>query len=111
MKKAEQSIKRTQDILPKSAKWVKGSCEKCDPNNNTLTLSDNTTITYDYLIVTPGMQIDWMKIPGLKESLEKDGSGVGSIYNAKYAEKMQREISSFDGGRAIFSVPNTPVRA
>jgi sulfide:quinone oxidoreductase len=46
-------------------------------------MCSGTEITYDYLVVCPGIQLDWNKIEGLKETLGKNN--VSSNYSFQYA--------------------------
>jgi sulfide:quinone oxidoreductase len=39
------------------------------PESNRVVTADGKEIEYDYLIVAAGLQIDWSKIKGLKESI------------------------------------------
>jgi NADPH-dependent 2,4-dienoyl-CoA reductase/sulfur reductase-like enzyme len=50
-------------------------------------MKDGSKVDYDYLVVAAGMQIDWDKIPGLVDGLQKEDSGVVSIYDYRYADK------------------------
>jgi len=36
-----------------------------DPETNSLRTSDGQRISYDYLVVAAGIQVDWTKIKGL----------------------------------------------
>ena len=36
-----------------------------DPEQNAVTLDGGARITYDHVIVSPGIQLDWDRIPGL----------------------------------------------
>lgn len=79
-----------------------------EPENNSVTLRDNTTVNYDYLIVAPGLQINWSSIKGLQENIGKNG--VCSNYSPEYVNETWRQISNFKGGNAIFTHPNTPIK-
>jgi len=43
--------------------------ESFQPKDNMVTTADGKTISYDYLVVAAGVQVDWEKVKGLKESL------------------------------------------
>ena len=82
-----KSSRPMKDVLPTGTKWVQERVQGFHPDANQVELEDGRKMDYDYLIVAPGMQIDWDKVPGLKEGLEKEDSGVVSIYDYKYANK------------------------
>lgn len=94
--------------IPKGATWIKKYCSSFQPEQNQITLQDNTTISYDYLVVCPGIQLDWESIKGLKETLGKNN--VCSNYSFATAPYTFECIKNFKGGNAIFHNPHTPVK-
>lgn len=42
---------------------------------------------------------------GARKFLDDPNAPVGSIYNMKYAEKMNRIVSEFEGGKLVFTEP------
>ena len=58
-------------VIPKGAQWIKQSVLSFEPENNDINLRDSTTISYDYLIVCPGLQINWSHVKGLQENIGK----------------------------------------
>jgi sulfide:quinone oxidoreductase len=65
-------------------------------------------VQYEYLVVAPGIQIDWGKIKGLTEALGHDG--VCTNYSYEYVDKTWEFIRDFKGGNAIFTQPSTPIK-
>ena len=106
----EQSERNEADYIPAGATWVKESINGSDPDNNAVKLANGETITYDYLVVALGIQIDWDKIPGLKESLGKPGTGVCSNYSYDTVESTFANIKALKKGTAIFTHPNSPIK-
>lgn len=109
VKPVSQSVRAMENVFPKTAKWIHKSAEIIDPDLNTVTLSDGSKLEYDYLIVAAGLENDWTKIPGMKESIEDANSGVVSIYDYYFAKQTWDTIQKFKGSRAIFTLPTTPV--
>lgn len=56
-------------------KWIQKRVGKFDPKNKKVVTTDAQELTYDYLIVAAGLQIDWDKIPGLKDTIGRFNSG------------------------------------
>ena len=56
-----------------------------NPTTNSVTTSSGQTVNYDYLVIAPGIQINWTGIKGLPEALGKDG--VSSNYSVDHVEK------------------------
>ena len=82
---AEATVKKEQEVIPDSVTWIKDYCDRFEPESNKVITRNQTQITYDYLVVCPGIQIDWDLIPGLKETLGKNG--VCSNYAYEQAPK------------------------
>jgi sulfide:quinone oxidoreductase len=104
----ERSRRDQQSLIPKGVDWVKDTVTEIDPLRNCVTLASGQKVSYGYLVVALGLQIDWDRVKGLKESLGQNG--VCSIYDYHYAEKTWETIRAFKGGAAIFTFPNTPVK-
>lgn len=97
-----------QSVIPNGAKWIKEKVSSFSPDNNSITLDKGETITYDYLVVAPGIQLNWTDITGLEESLGKNG--VTSNYSFKHAPYTFELIKNLKKGKAIFHNPHTPVK-
>ncbi len=104
----DKFTREEKDVIPQGAKWIKDYVTILDPDRNSLTLAQGQKIEYDYLILCPGIAIDWHLIKGLPEALGKDG--VTSNYSKNYAPYTWETIKNFQGGTAIFTHPNTPIK-
>lgn len=56
---------------------------------------------YDFLIVAPGLKINFDAVKGLKEGLADPTSAVSSIYSLDTVEKTWRNIEAFKKGTAV----------
>lgn len=104
----KDTIHKEADVMPKEVKWIKQKVVSFQPDNNTVTLDNNDVIGYEYLIVAPGIQLNWGEIKGLKETLGKNG--VCSNYSVENVPYTWECIRNFKGGNALFTNPNTPVK-
>ncbi|MDX2173838.1 MAG: FAD/NAD(P)-binding oxidoreductase [Bacteroidota bacterium] len=95
-------------VMPRGAAWIKNKVKTFLPESNSVSLSNDETITYDYLIVAPGIQLNWKDVKGLEESLGKNG--VTSNYSYKHAPYTFELIKNLKKGKAIFHNPHTPVK-
>lgn len=95
-------------VIPKGVKWIKEKVISFTPEKDSIELSNGEYISYDYLIVAPGIQLNWKDIKGLKETLGKNG--VCSNYSFETAPYTFECIKNFKGGKAIFHNPTTPVK-
>ncbi|MGI0481526.1 FAD/NAD(P)-binding oxidoreductase [Geminocystis sp. CENA526] len=99
----EDTVKHQQNLIPRGVTWIKDYAEKIDADNNQVTTKTGTTYNYEYLVVCPGITIDWDKIKGLKEYLGKDG--VTTNYTKETAPYTWEVIQDFKGGNALFTFP------
>ena len=104
----KNTIRNEADVMPKSVKWIKQKAATFQPEANTVTLDNNDIVAYEYLIVAPGIQLNWGDIKGLKETIGKNG--VCSNYSVDYASYTWECLKNFKGGKALFTNPNTPVK-
>jgi sulfide:quinone oxidoreductase len=97
-----------KSIIPQGVKWIKERVASFDPENNKVVSDTGKSYSYDYLVVAPGIQLNWDDIKGLRENLGKNG--VTSNYSFKYAPYTFELIKNLKKGKAIFHNPNTPVK-
>ncbi|MCC6703113.1 MAG: NAD(P)/FAD-dependent oxidoreductase [Fluviicola sp.] len=104
-----QKTERSEaSVIPKGVTWIKEKVESFSPETNSLKTDKSDAITYDYLIVAPGIQLNWNAIKGLPEALGKNG--VSSNYSFKTAPYTFELIKGLKKGKAIFHNPETPVK-
>lgn len=106
--KKESTERDEKDYIPKGVTWLRDYADTLRPDDNLVVTRDGSQLSYDYLVVAPGIQIDWHKIDGLKETLGRNG--VCSNYAYEQSEKTWETIRTFKGGTAIFTNPSTPVK-
>lgn len=99
----EDTVKHEDNLIPQGVTWIKDFAENIDPENNQVTTKSGNIFSYEYLVVCPGITIDWDKIKGLRENLGKNG--VTTNYMKEYAPYTWETIKNFQGGTAIFTFP------
>jgi len=104
----KKATKQEADLLHPSIIWVKDFAETFEPEKNSVTLRSGESITYDYLVVCPGLQLDWDKISGLEETLGKNG--VCSNYSHKHVEYTWECIKGLESGTTLFTQPPMPIK-
>lgn len=98
--------KATSAVIPSGVAHYPLSVSTFDPENNAVTTTDGVELTYDYLVVAPGLKTDFGAVKGLQEALsDSSSSKVSSIYSADTVEQVWRNIQSFEKGDAIFTQP------
>ncbi len=105
----KNTIRDEREVMPKNITWIKEYVSTFEPDKNTVTLNSGGNLTYDFLIVAAGIQMNWDKIPGLTETLGKNG--VTSNYHKDHATYTWECLQSLQkGDTALFTAPTTPVR-
>lgn len=108
------SFRRPLDsLIPKNFAHVNAQASAFEPGTNQVVLSDGSKIGYDFLVVAPGIQINWGNVKGLPEALKDPlAHNVGSIYSYDTVDKVWAMIERFQGGQgeAIFTQPFGPVK-
>lgn len=95
-------------VMPRGVTWLRQAATSFQPENNQVTLTDGSTVTYDVLIVAPGIRLAWEQIAGLPETLAQNG--VTSNYRGDLAPYTWQLVQQMQGGRAIFTQPPMPIK-
>ncbi len=104
-KKSERDFK---DFVPSDVRWLKDYVSEFSPESNQLKTKGGETVEYDFLVVVPGIQIDWNKIEGLEETLGQNG--VCSNYSKEHVGYTWTTMKNLKKGRALFTFPSTPIK-
>ena len=57
--KFDNSYRSMESLIPKGAKLISEGASAIDPENNQVTLSNGDKLDYDYLVVCPGLVLEW----------------------------------------------------
>jgi sulfide:quinone oxidoreductase len=106
----EESARNESDLIPDEVTWIRDAAAAVDPDKRSVATASSGMLTYDFLVVAPGVVQQWTKIPGLAESVGKPGTGVTSNYSYDTVASTWEAIRSFRGGLALFTEPLTPVK-
>ncbi|ESS71727.1 FAD-dependent pyridine nucleotide-disulfide oxidoreductase [Methyloglobulus morosus KoM1] len=104
----KQATKEEKNLIHPSVNWIKDYADSFQPDSNTVTLRSGDKVTYDYLVVCPGLQLDWDKVKGLKETLGKNN--VCSNYSPDTVEYTWECIQNLQSGTALFTQPPMPIK-
>ena len=103
-----ETEKNEADLIPEGVVWLKEYADSFIPDNNSVTLKNGEVIEYDYLVVCPGLQLDWNKVDGLEQTIGKNG--VCSNYLPQYAGYTWECVQNFKEGKALFTQPPMPIK-
>ena len=100
--------KAQANFIPKGSTWIQDKVMQFVPKENKVICASGEEILYDYLMVTPGIQLDWHLIEGAKETVGKNK--VSSNYLFDTAPYTWELIKNFKGGTAVFTNPSSPIK-
>ncbi|MEN9884104.1 MAG: hypothetical protein RLZZ420_1321 [Bacteroidota bacterium] len=95
-------------VIPAGTTWIQQKVTAFHPEENKILLDNTSTLEYEYLIVAPGIQLNWSEIKGLQDTLGKNG--VCSNYSFQHASYTFECLKNLKSGKAIFHNPHTPVK-
>ncbi|MBJ9974484.1 NAD(P)/FAD-dependent oxidoreductase [Pseudomonas sp. S75] len=105
---ASSTARDTADLLPTGVHWIQARVVGFAPEQRQVTLEDGRTLTYEQLVVCPGLKLDWSAIEGLEDTLGRNG--VTSNYRYDLAPYTWQLVQSLQQGRALFSQPPMPIK-
>ena len=103
-----QTVKTMASLIPAGVHWIKAAVGSFDPENNRVLLEDARPVSYERLVVAPGIKLDWHGIDGLVETLGHNG--VTSNYRFDLAAYTWKLVQSLKGGTALFTQPPMPIK-
>lgn len=96
-------------LIPPGVTWVKDSAATFDPEASTVGLASGDTVSYDYLVVCPGLELNWEKIDGLSATLGRNG--VCSNYSPQHVEYTWECLQGLSRGAvALFTQAPLPFK-
>ncbi len=102
----KKTARSMASLMPSKASWIKDYVSGFKASENCITTKNSGDISYDYLVVAPGLVMDPSLIEGLPEAMEK------GIVCSNYTdpEHTWETIKNFKGGNALFTQPTTPIK-
>lgn len=102
----DKTVRKEERYIPKGVTWIKDYATLIDPDKNSIETQSNGVITYDYLIVAPGVVNKPEMIKGLPDALDK-GVVCSNYTDPKHTWEV---LKNFKGGNAVFTQPGTPIK-
>lgn len=99
-------LRKERELLDPRIKFLhgeKGTITKIDPANHTVHTADGVAHSYDYLVITTGVDYTWDEISGYK-------AAALSPYEFDMALKMREEMEKFQGGTIVVNTARLPHR-
>ena len=112
LKPASYTVSQTTDWLPSGVTLVEEDAAEIDPEAKVVTGAAGTRLPYDFLVVAPGLKLDWDAIEGF--SLDMVGrDGIGALYaGPDHAARTWEAVRTFTetGGTALVTRPGTEMK-
>lgn len=105
LKKKEDLRQPLAGLIDPKLKFYNQQVGSFSPEENSITLGNGDKISYDQLVVVPGIEVDVTSIKGLPEALADPKSMVSTIYRYETCDKTSRTIQALRKGTAIFTQP------
>lgn len=102
------TVRPEASVMPKGVRWITEAAVAVDPAGRSVTTDSGRTVRYEYLVMAPGIQLDFDKVPGLTEALGRNG--VSSNYRYDLTPRTWEFIRDQRGGTAIFTMPAGPIK-
>ncbi|HAP64793.1 MAG TPA: pyridine nucleotide-disulfide oxidoreductase, partial [Cytophagales bacterium] len=102
----QKTARLMKDVLPKGVHWIQDYASALRPEAHAVDTQTHGAITYDYLVMAPGLMMEPAMIDGLEEAL---GKGV-VCSNYTNPEHTYEVLQDFKGGNALFTQPATPIK-
>ncbi|WEZ88714.1 MULTISPECIES: FAD/NAD(P)-binding oxidoreductase [unclassified Pseudomonas] len=106
--KSTSTARTMASTIPRGVQWIKARVEGFDPQAQLVILEDGRAVSYEQLVVCPGLKLDWSAIEGLSETLGRNG--VTSNYRYDLAPYTWSLVQNLKQGRALFTQPPMPIK-
>ena len=104
----KESVREQSSVMPQGVAWIRDAAAGIDPEAHLVTTASGAQIGYDHLVVCPGIQLDWHRIPGMAEAVESPAAS--SNYRYDLAPKTWDLIRAMRSGTAVFTMPSGPIK-
>lgn len=104
----EASRRPEAPLIPPGVTWIRDAVQGFAPDASRLLTAAGGELRYDWLVVCPGIQLNWNGVAGLSHALGRDG--VCSNYAYDQCEQTWETIRDFAGGTALFTMPPPPIK-
>jgi sulfide:quinone oxidoreductase len=106
--RAANTARHERRVVPRGVRWLQDAAVEIDPDARVVTTACGARLSYDFLVIAVGLQLDWDATPGLAEAL--DLGHVTSNYAFELAPRTYRLLQEFSGGTALFTGAVGPIK-
>ena len=105
----EDQVKKTgKKFIPKGVRYIQEKIELIEPEQNKVTLGNDTALNYDVLIVATGSKIAPDEIEGM------DGpewyKSIFDFYSYEGAKALRDKLRGWEGGKLVVHITEMPIK-
>ncbi len=107
-----QVVEQQARWMPRGVEWLQEHAAEIDPLAKTVTTAGGKRLSYDFLVVAPGLELAFDQIAGFDPKQIGSG-GLGCVYaGPEAALGTYRMIMALaeKGGDALMTLPHTPLK-
>jgi sulfide:quinone oxidoreductase len=101
-------VKPRRGFLTDGVDLVLAEIDVVDAESRTVTLGDDRTLPYDYLIIATGAGPRPDQTPGMSEGMLR--GVVHEFYTLAGATRLREALRGFDGGRLVVHITEMPIK-
>jgi len=112
LKPADYVTSAESHWLPSGVEWIAEKVAAVDADARTVSTENGRTIAYDWLVLAPGLVLDYDAIDGFSTDMIGK-QGIGALYGGPdHAARTWQAAQKFteDGGTGIFTRPATEMK-
>jgi len=104
----DRTVRPMAALIPDCVAWERSAAAAFAPQDDRVILANGASLKYRVLILAPGLKLDWNAIPGLADTLGRNG--VTSNYRFDLAPYTWQLVRGLHRGRALFTQPPMPIK-
>lgn len=105
LKNKEDLRKPLDSLVDPKLKFYNDSVSTFTPEENVVKLGNGDQVSYEQLVVAPGITVNFDSIKGLPEAIANPDALVASIYSYDTCDRVFSNVKKFQKGDAIFTQP------
>ncbi len=105
---AAKTVRPEASFIPKNTTWIRDRAVEIHPAARVVTTGNGGSVSYDRLVVAPGIQLDWDATPGMSSALQTPHAS--SNYDLALAPKTWEVMRKLRSGTAVFTMPTGAIK-
>ncbi len=103
---SRKAVRAQSEVMPRGVGWVQDAVTSVDPRRDLVQLRSGSSLSYDQLIVCPGIHQDWDAVPGLADAMASPSGASNYVFDlARKESELLRDLRS---GTVVFCQPPGP---